>query len=84
MLAAKIEFGKRELDQSQWRYLLTGPGGDFKVRENPTNWISDSSWPDIYSQFHGMTEIEKLKGVYDHFMEKTDDFKNIFDSKKPH
>lgn len=31
-----------------------------------------------------MTEIEKLKGVYEHFMEKTDDFKNIFDSKKPH
>ena len=57
MLVAKIEFGKNELDAGQWRYLLTGPGGEIKVLANPTNWISDSSWPDIYSQFYGMSEI---------------------------
>lgn len=64
--------------------MLAGPGGDFNVKPNPTNWISESSWSDVFSQFYGMQDIAQLKGVYEHFMQKTDDFKGMFDSKKPH
>jgi hypothetical protein len=31
-----------------------------------------------------MNDIPELKGIFEHFIDKTDDFKKIFDSKKPH
>ena len=40
MLTAKISSGKNQLDQEEWRYLLTGPTGDFKILTNPTDWIA--------------------------------------------
>jgi dynein heavy chain len=64
MLAAKISFGNKELDPQEWRYFLAGPSGDFKVKMNPTSWISESSWPDIFRQFYGMQELKKLEGIY--------------------
>ena len=62
MLTAKIEFGKNKddeihLDPHEWRYLLAGPSGDFKVKVNPTTWISESSWTDIFRQFYGMQDL---------------------------
>jgi len=48
MLTANIQFGKKELSQQLWRLLLAGPSTDPGVCLNPTNWISDSSWPDVY------------------------------------
>ena len=48
MLAANIEFGKKELSQQLWRLLLAGPSSDPGGCLNPTTWISDSSWPDVY------------------------------------
>jgi dynein heavy chain len=52
------------LDQEEWRYLLTGPTGDFKILTNTTDWIAESSWQDIFMQFHGMQDIANLKGLY--------------------
>lgn len=59
MLTAKVEFGKntkenKAIDENYWRYLLAGPTGEIKVLPNPTIWISESSWPDIFRQFYGM------------------------------
>jgi dynein heavy chain len=36
------------MDERQWRYLLAGPGGEIRIAPNPTQWISDSTWIDIY------------------------------------
>ena len=88
MLTAKIEFGKNNeeethLDPNEWRYFLAGPSGDFKVKLNPTSWISDSSWPDIFRQFYGMQDLPSLTGVYEQFMNNPDSFKGMFDSTKP-
>lgn len=59
MLTAKVEFGKnneqhKAIDEAEWRYFLAGPGGEIKVLPNPTIWISESSWPDIFRQLYGM------------------------------
>ena len=83
MLTAKIQFGDKQLDPNEWRYLLAGPSGDFKVQMNPTEWISDSSWPDIFRQFYGMQQLPAMAGVYEQFMQKPDEYKKIFDSQKP-
>lgn len=64
MLTTKILFGDKKLDQNQFRYLLIGPSGDIKVATNPTTWISENSWPDVYKQMYGMsTTLEQFKGI---------------------
>jgi dynein heavy chain len=48
MLTIKILQGKNEIDDSEWRYLLTGPSGDVTIPKNPTEWMPDNNWPDVY------------------------------------
>lgn len=84
MLAANLEFGKKELSQHLWRLFLAGPSSDPGLKANPTTWISDSSWPDLYRHLAALLESSKLKVVYDDFMASPDKYKRIFDSQKPH
>lgn len=72
------------MDEQEWRYFLAGPTGDVKVPNNPTTWISENSWPDIYNQIRGMNKLEKLNGIETHFMQNPDDFRHIFDSQQAH
>jgi hypothetical protein len=62
---------------------LAGPSTDPGQKANPTRWISDSSWPDIYRHFAALQESHKLKAVYEDFMSSPDKFKIVFDSPKP-
>lgn len=48
MLAVKILFGKKEMNETEFRYFLAGPTGDIKIKANPTNWISENGWNDVY------------------------------------
>ena len=48
MLAIKIVKSHEGLNEKEWRYLLTGPSGEVKIPVNPTNWIADNSWPDLF------------------------------------
>ena len=84
MLAANLEFGKKELSQHLWRLFLAGPSSDPGLKTNPTACISDSSWPDVYRHLAALLESSKLKAVYEDFMGSPDKYKRIFDSQKPH
>ena len=55
MLATKILFGDKNLDEHEFRYLLIGPSGDIKIPTNPTTWISENAWPEVYKQLYGMS-----------------------------
>jgi len=48
MLTIKILQGKNQISASEWRYFLAGPSGDIKIKDNPTKWISENQWPDMY------------------------------------
>lgn len=72
------------MDDLEWRYILTGPTGDIHVEKNPTDWIADNSWPEMYRQFYKMDELSSLKGIKDYFMQNTQEFKPMFDSPNPH
>jgi dynein heavy chain len=37
-----------EMDEVEWRYFLAGPSGEVNIPANPTTWISENSWPDIF------------------------------------
>lgn len=72
------------MNNYEWRYLLTGPTGDIQVETNPTNWIAENTWADVYKQFFKMEELEALVGIKDYFMTNSDLFKPLFDSTSPH
>ena len=36
------------MDEDEWRFLLAGPAGEAKIPPNPTNWLSENAWPDMY------------------------------------
>ncbi|KAL4427402.1 hypothetical protein ABPG74_009674 [Tetrahymena malaccensis] len=80
MLAVKILQGRNEMDEVEWRYFLAGPSGEVHIPQNPTTWISENSWPDIYRQFYGMSQLSSFRGINDHLLQKSDNWKNIFDS----
>ncbi len=48
LLTVRMEFFKETLDPVEFRYFLTGPTGEIKVKINPVSWIDQNSWPDIY------------------------------------
>jgi len=45
MLTVAILKGQNAIDMDEWRYFLTGPQGEIEIKPNPTNWISENSWP---------------------------------------
>ena len=54
LLTIKILQGNHEVNMEEWRYLLAGATGDIKVPPNPTIWITENAWPDMFRQFYGM------------------------------
>lgn len=72
------------MNELEWRYLLTGSIGDIPLANNPTDWIAENSWPEIYRAFYGMEhELAIFKGILEDFMTNSDKFKPIFDSLAP-
>ena len=84
ILTVKILEGAKDMNLQEWRYFLAGYTGDAKVPPNATKWIDDNSWPNIWRQFYGMEQLENMKGIEKHFMEKPDDFRSIYDAVEAH
>ncbi len=43
------------MKESEWKYILVGPSGDLGMEQNPTDWIAETSWTDIYKNFAGLS-----------------------------
>ena len=80
ILTIKILQGKNEIDANEWRYLLAGPSGEIHIRDNPTTWYPENSWPDFYRQIHGLNILPKFEGFEEYFFKNPDEFKEMFDS----
>jgi len=52
--------------------LLQGPSGEINVSANPTIWINDTTWADIYRNIYGAAKLEKLKGFETFFFDNID------------
>jgi dynein heavy chain len=49
ILCARILFGDKALDPTEWRFFLAGPTGSIEPRENPTDWFDDLAWGSLWS-----------------------------------
>ena len=83
VLTMNILQGAGKLDPLEFRYLLTGPTGEIRLEQNPTDWIAANSWPEIYRQFFGLNQLQTFKGVLADFMKKSGEWRHIYDSNSP-
>jgi dynein heavy chain len=85
LLTVKILSGDNNINESELRFFLAGPSGEIKIKPNPTAWISENVWADVYRQLYSMsTMIPNMKGIDEFFLEKSEEFKPIFDSPNAH
>lgn len=83
IMAINILQGDNKIKAEEFRYLLTGPTGDIKIAENPTDWIAANSWPEIYKHFYGLDKMSSFKGILDSFMNKSGEWRKIYDANEP-
>lgn len=83
MLTVKILFGDEKIDQNEWRYYLAGPSGEIDVPPNPTEWLGELEWTEVYKLVHGTKDLPIFKGFVEYFLKDHGAFKQMFDSKEP-
>lgn len=84
LLTTKILFGDNLIDMDEWRFLLAGPSGTIEVLPNPTDWLDDLEWSQVYKQLYCMAKLPAFVGIDAYFMEFNKKFKKIFDSPDAH
>jgi len=84
LLTTKILFGNDEIDHAEWRFFLAGPSGSIEVVPNPTDWLDELEWAEVYKQLHVMATLPAFKGIDTYFIEYHKKFKKIFDSSDAH
>lgn len=80
LLCTKILFGDNAIDMTEWRFFLAGPSGTIEPKPNPTDWLDDIEWGQVYEQLYSMSQIEAFKGIDSYFIEFHKKFKKIFDA----
>lgn len=74
ILCAKILFGDKDLDPQEWRYFLAGPSGATEIPKNPTDWLGELEWAEVYKQIHGMAQLPAFTGIDKSFIENHEEF----------
>jgi len=75
--------GYKELDHTEWRYLLTGYGGEIVKKDCPVDWINENAWNEMYKNFFGLNLVGSYKGIMDDFFDHLDEWRHIYDSNEP-
>ncbi|XP_073667291.1 dynein axonemal heavy chain 1 [Tursiops truncatus] len=80
LLCARIMMNQGKIDQSEWRYLLSG-GSVPVMSENPApDWLSDRAWRDILA----LSNLPAFSSFALDFTKHLSEFQAIFDSPEPH
>lgn len=81
LLTVGIMQGRGEVDEQVWRFILTGGIALHNPHPNPApRWLSDKSWSEIVRA----SKLPKLHGFFEHIQDNISEWKNLYDSGKPH
>ncbi|KAL0984291.1 hypothetical protein UPYG_G00139540 [Umbra pygmaea] len=80
LLTVGIMQGKGQVDDTIWRFLLTGGIALENPYPNPApEWLSDKSWSEIVRA----SKLPNLDGLFEHVRNNIPKWKKIYDSGKP-
>jgi dynein heavy chain len=68
MLTVKILFGDKAMDDHEWRYFLAGPSGSIDIPPNPTDWLGELEWAEVYKLVYGTKQLKAFDGFLEYFM----------------
>ena len=80
-LCVKIMRDRGEIDDMDWRFLLSGATSEDKSKFNPApEWLIERSWQDLL----GLSKLKAFEGFADDFSENIGVYKTLFDSNDAH
>ncbi|KAM7063036.1 dynein axonemal heavy chain 1 [Molossus nigricans] len=80
LLCARIMMNEDKIDQSEWRYLLSGGSIQVMIENPAVDWLSDRAWRDILA----LSNLPAFSSFATDFVEHLSEFQAIFDSHEPH
>ncbi|XP_047456328.1 dynein axonemal heavy chain 7 isoform X2 [Mugil cephalus] len=70
----------KQVDEGEWRFLLTGGVGLDNPHSNPCTWLPKKSWDEICR----VDEMESFKGLRQALTQLRNEWKSVYDSPSPH
>ncbi|KAK7495478.1 hypothetical protein BaRGS_00013176, partial [Batillaria attramentaria] len=81
LLCIGLEKGRGEVDDQEWRFLLTGGVALENPFPNPAPaWLSDKSWAEIVR----CSQLPAFNGFMDQFQKQVAEWKKVYDAAQPH
>ncbi|KAJ8047551.1 Dynein heavy chain 3, axonemal [Holothuria leucospilota] len=81
LLCIGIAKGRKEIDENEWKFLLTGGIALENPFPNPApEWLPDKSWAEIVR----VSELEAFDDFLLNFKNNLEDWKKLYDSSNPH
>ncbi|XP_059164025.1 dynein axonemal heavy chain 7-like isoform X1 [Physella acuta] len=80
LLCVNIQKHNKEVNEDEWRFLLTGGIGLDNPHSNPTTWLPSKSWDELCR----LDDMENFKDIRKKLMTQKEQWKVLYDSLEPH
>nr|XP_008166211.1 dynein axonemal heavy chain 12 isoform X1 [Chrysemys picta bellii] len=81
LLCCNLLMDRKEIEQQEFMFLLTGGVGLKNKYKNPDpSWLQDKSWDELCRA----SDFSAFRGLRSHISENASEWRKIYDSKEPH